>query len=220
MSETGGIFIEEHSLEIHKLGQDFSTAPDEGADWIVNVTLAVRSIQAGASPIITVSIPELQVSSGALAVASIPASTSNATFVTAKFNIPDNVPERWYPHNLGTPKLYNFTITLALSSDPTAPAASFNLTGGFRTVQLVQTAYPQEEVDARGITPGDQWHFNVNGKAFYALGTNIIPFDPFYARVTSDQVRWIIESAVRSGQNMARISFFSLRVSYSDYSPL
>ena len=77
----------------------------------------------------------------------------------------------------------------------------------------MQTPYPQAELDARGITPGDQWHFEVNGKAFYTLGTNIIPFDPFYARTTSAQVRWVLESAVRSGQNMVRP--FSLSLSLS-----
>lgn len=150
----------------------------------------------------TISIPELHISSGPLKVSSIPASTSEATFVTAKFNIPDKIPERWYPHNIGNPKLYNFTITLALSDKKSAPAASFILTSGFRTVEIVQTAYSQEEIASRGITPGDQWHFNVNGKAFFTMGTNIIPFDPFYARMTSEQVRWVLESAVKSGQNM------------------
>lgn len=201
-SDSGSIFIEEHSLEIYKSAENFSTPPKETADWVINVTLAVRSAQAGHSPVITVSIPELHVSSGALKVSNIPASTSDATFVTAKFNIPDHIPERWYPHNLGTPKLYNFTVTLALSNDRSAPAASFNLTSGFRTVEIVQTPYSQEEIDSRGITPGDQWHFNVNGQPFYTMGTNIIPFDPFYARMTSEQVRWVLESAVKSGQNM------------------
>lgn len=201
-SESGNIFIEESSLEIYKSGESFSTSPNETADWIVNVTLAVRSTQAGHSPVITISIPELHISSGALKVSNIPASTSEATLVTAKFNIPDRIPERWYPHNLGNPKLYNFTITLALSNDRSAPSASFTLTSGFRTVEIVQTPYSQEEINSRGITPGDQWHFNVNGQAFYTMGTNIIPFDPFYARMTSEQVRWVLESAVKSGQNM------------------
>lgn len=116
--------------------------------------------------------------------------------MSVNFTVPDGVPERWYPHNLGTPKLYNITVALRPSN------VSFTTTTGFRTIVLVQEPYPQDEIDARGITPGDQYHFEINGKAFYSSGTNIIPFDPFYARMTSEQVRWVIQSAVLSGQNM------------------
>ena len=34
------------------------------------------------------------------------------------------------------------------------------------------------------------------------------PFDPFYARMTTEQVRWVLESAVLSGQNMVCLSSF------------
>ncbi|KAI0830870.1 glycoside hydrolase [Trametes gibbosa] len=205
------VFIEESSLEISKVGQTTIAAPHQSADWLVNVTLGVRSVIGSDFPTLTITIPELKVSSGPLRVRAIPVSTNATTFVSATFKIPDSVPKRWFPHNLGTPKLYNFTITLTLPqsshshSHAPAQAVSFVTRSGFRTVQLVQTAYPASEAAARGITPGDQWHFEVNGRAFYTLGTNIIPFDPFYARMTSAQVRWVLESAVKSGQNMLRV---------------
>ncbi|KAI0701287.1 glycoside hydrolase superfamily, partial [Cerioporus squamosus] len=113
-----------------------------------------------------------------LALSPIPASTNTSTFVTANFTVPNGVPE--HRGELHDPQR-------------------------LRTIELIQTPYSQEEIDARGITPGDQWHFEVNGKAFYTLGTNIIPFDPFYARMTSAQVRWVLESALASGQNMLRV---------------
>ena len=120
--------------------------------------------------------------------------------------VPEGVPQRWYPRDLGTPTLYNFTITLALGDEfgMFLDSTSFQLRSGFRTIELAQTAYSQEEIDARGITPGDQWHFVINGQAFYTKGTNIIPFDPFYPRITTEKVRWVLESAVLSGQNMVR----------------
>ncbi|OCH87882.1 glycoside hydrolase [Obba rivulosa] len=204
-SESGGIFIEESSLEISKVGQTPISTPDQNADWLVNVTLAVRSAIAGEHPTVTISIPELHVTSKPLPVPSIAVSTKSPTFVSASFTIPDSIPERWFTHDLGTPKLYNFTVTLALSSGESAQTASFTTRSGFRTIQLVQTPYSQEDIETRGITPGDQWHFVINGNTFYTKGTNIIPFDPFYARMTSGQVRWIIESAVKSGQNMLRV---------------
>lgn len=199
VSSSGPLFIEEHSLEILKVGQTPIARPNESADWVVNVTLAIRSAVAAKSPSITISIPELKVNSQPVKIKSLPASTGSPTLVTATFRIPDSVPQRWFPHNLGTPKLYNITTTIHLS-----PSSQFSFVTrtGFRTITLVQAPYSQEEIDARGITPGDQWHFEINGKAFYSSGTNIIPYDPFYARTTSDKVRWVLESAVLSGQNM------------------
>lgn len=95
---------------------------------------------------------------------------------------------------------------------------NFTTTTGFRTIQLVQSPYTQEDIDDRGITPGDNWHFEINGKAFYSKGTNIIPFDPFYARTTTDQVRWVLESAVLSGQNMVSpvpsVYYLLLRITF------
>ena len=201
LASTGSVFLEETSLEISKVGQTSVTPANQSADWRVNVTLAVRSVVSAKSPTVTISIPELKVSSGPLRVDAIPARTNASTVLRASFTLPDSVPRRWFPHNLGTSQLYDFVITLALDK---GVETSFVTRSGFRTVELVQTPYAQEELDARGITPGDQWHFAVNGKAFYTLGTNIIPFDPFYARMTSAQVRWVLESAVRSGQNMVR----------------
>jgi beta-mannosidase len=129
-------------------------------------------------------------------------SGDDTNWVSAIWIIPDSVPQRWYPHNLGTPQLYNLSVTLELTSDGiTVDSVSFNIRTGFRTTQLVQSPYTAEQVRS-GITPGDNWHFNINGKPFYALGTNIIPFDPFYARTTTDSVLWVLESAARSGQNM------------------
>lgn len=171
------------------------------ADWIVNITLAVRSAVEASSPSISISIPELWLSLSPVSIATISANTHAPTVVSAVFKIPDGIPARWYPHNLGEPKLYDILTTLHLDD---VDDVSFVTRTGFRTVTLVQTPYTQLDIEQRGITPGDQWHFEINGKAFFSSGTNIIPFDPFYSRVTSEQVRWVLQSAVLSGQNMVR----------------
>ena len=100
------------------------------------------------------------------------------TRVTASFQVKIGVPELWYPWNLGNPKRYNVTVTLHTPSVP-ASSASFTTTTGFRTIVLIQSPYLSSDVVKKGITPGDQFHFEINGKTFYSLGTNIIPFDPF-----------------------------------------
>ena len=166
-------------------------------------TAAIHSsIAADAS--LVLSIPELGLTSDMLSLGPVPslsgATTSTPFFVSTSWTIDDGLPERWWPHTHGTPKLYNLSLTLRIGDAP----LSFNSQVGFRTIRLAQTRYPDEEVAARGITPGDQWHFEVNGVTFYSKGTSVVPFDPFYARVTDEQVRWLVESAVQSGQNMVR----------------
>lgn len=192
------VFVEEKSIEISKVGQRPSLRPNETADWLINVTLALRSSQLFDNPTMVVSLPELNITSSPLPLPPIPGDTTESTFVSASVTIADRVPQRWYPHNLGAPKRYNITILL----DPAN--VTFMTTTGFRTIVLMQEPYSQVEVASRGITPGDQFHFEINGKALYSLGTNIIPFDPFYSRTTTERVRWVIESAVLSGQNMVR----------------
>ncbi|KAJ7461128.1 glycoside hydrolase family 2 protein [Mycena latifolia] len=197
------VFIEETAVDIYKMGQNFSVAPDETADWVVNVTLALRSSGAFDAPSITLAFTELNITSPVFSLDPLAATGDSPSWVTVLWQIPDAIPQRWYPHNLGSPKLYNLTISLGLQDS--AEDVSTTVRTGFRTVKLAQLPYSQEDIETRGIIPGDQWHFEINGKAFYSLGTNVIPFDPFYARIQTEQVRWVLESAVQSGQNMLRV---------------
>jgi beta-mannosidase len=194
------VFVEETSVDIYKVGQNFSVPANETADWVVNVTLALWPATAFNSPSISLSFAELNLTSPIFSLDPLPTATDSPSWVTVIWQIPDSIPQRWYPHNLGIPQLYNLTISLIL--DAPANVVQQTVRTGFRTVKLAQLPYSQEDIATRGITPGDQWHFEINGKAFYSLGTNIIPFDPFYARTTTEQVRWALESAVLSGQNM------------------
>jgi beta-mannosidase len=200
--------LDETSVDIYKYGQNVSFV-DQSADWVVDVTFGVRSVKSYANPTVTLSIPELgvPVTSQPLALGSIPTGTDATAYVSASWFVPDGILERWYPFDLGTPRLYNLTIVLDPfgSGHGTGPSDEYIIqttTTGFRTIQLMQTAYSEKAIASRGITPGDQWHLEVNEKAFYSKGTNIIPFDPFYARINPDVVRWVLESAVHSGQNM------------------
>ncbi|KAG6865071.1 hypothetical protein C0991_005346, partial [Blastosporella zonata] len=197
----GPIFVDEASIDIYKEGQSFSVPPDQKADWIVNVTLGIRSAAAVSHSFMTLAFPELGITSHPIEISAIPISTKGSFWVTATWSIPDHIPRRWYPHNLGTPQLYDLHVVLAAPTDEHSSETAlvnFVTRTGFRTIELAQTRYSQQDIDERGIWPGDQWHFKVNGKAFYASGTNIIPFDPFYARTPADRVRWILESAVKS----------------------
>jgi beta-mannosidase len=200
------LLLDETSLDIYKYGQNSSAAPDQSADWVLNVTFGIRSVKLFEKPTVILSIAELELTSEPLELGLIPVNTDENTYLSVNWSIPDNGPERWYPVDLGTPKLYNLTVALDPSpgrgNGPSAESITQTITTGFRTIQLLQTPYSAEDIASRGITPGDQWHFAINGKAFYSKGTNIIPFDPFYSRIKPETVRWVLESAIKSGQNM------------------
>ncbi len=59
----------------------------------------------------TIAFPELNIKSDAIPLGSLSGDTSESTFVSADFTVPNGVPELWYTHNLGIPKLYNVTVT-------------------------------------------------------------------------------------------------------------
>lgn len=194
------VWVEETSIDIYKAGESFVVPPVQTADWLVNVTLALRSATQFDSPTLTLSFPALNLTSGPLALPTISANVSGPTWVNVTWLIPEGIPKRWYPHNLGTPQLYDLVATIGLPDS--VGNVTFTTRTGFRTIRLVQRPYTDAEVKTRGIIPGDNYHFEINGKAFFSKGANLVPFDPFYARTKTDKVRWILESAMQSGLNM------------------
>lgn len=152
------VFIEETSVDIYKVGQHQAVTPDEEADWIVNVTLAIRSAKSFSNPTITHSIHELGISSEQTLVGSIQSTTDDVTWISTQWTIPDNIPLRWYPHDMATgPRLYDLTTTLFLDGSPVI----ITTRTGFRTVQLLQGKYTDEHIES-GITPGDRFSFKVS----------------------------------------------------------
>lgn len=88
VSQDSHIFIDETSLQISKVGQKSLTLPKASADWIVNVTLSVRSSVAAQAPTISISIPSLKLDLRPVRVGKpIPADTTSSTFISAAFRI-------------------------------------------------------------------------------------------------------------------------------------
>ena len=48
-------------------------------------------------------------------------------------------------------------------------------------------------------------HFEINGNTFYAKGSNFVPPDPFWPRVTPDDIKSILTDVVDANQNMLRV---------------
>ncbi|EON97863.1 putative beta-mannosidase protein [Phaeoacremonium minimum UCRPA7] len=82
--------------------------------------------------------------------------------------------------------------------------ATITKRAGFRTIVLNMEAISDEDVK-RGIAPGNNWHFEINGHEFYAKGSNLIPPDAFWPRVTRSRVKQLFDAAIRGNQNMLRV---------------
>lgn len=100
--------------------------------------------------------------------------------------------------------MYNLTVTLKSGSNKTSSLASASRRIGFRTIVLNETPITGEQ-KAKGIADGDNWHFEVNGHEIYAKGSNFVPPDPFWPRVTKSDIDVLFTSAVAANMNMLRL---------------
>lgn len=108
-------------------------------------------------------------------------------------NIPVQIdgPELWYPAGYGAQMRYQFSARLELGNrveDQTSVRT------GLRSVVL------RRELDQWGRS----FEFIVNGIPVFAKGANVIPFDSFPSRVTTEQYRRILQSAQDANMNMIR----------------
>ncbi|MDR1106083.1 MAG: hypothetical protein LBL44_06980 [Treponema sp.] len=78
----------------------------------------------------------------------------------------------WWPKGYGKPNLYDITVKL-LKDDKTVE--TFSTRFGIRTVKLIRTG----TTDA--FFNGD-FHFEVNNKRIFILGTNWVPVDSYHSR--------------------------------------
>ncbi|KAJ5237498.1 Glycoside hydrolase superfamily, partial [Penicillium chrysogenum] len=62
-----------------------------------------------------------------------------------------------------------------------------------------------DEQLAKGVEPGTNWHFEVNGHEFYAKGSSLTPPDAFWPRVTEARMQRLFDAVVAGNQNMLRV---------------
>ncbi len=102
-------------------------------------------------------------------------------------------PKLWWPRNMGEQNLYDVTVRL-LHGDKVCDQKTFKF--GLRYVKLVKTDY----IDENG--KGD-FKFEVNGKPFFAMGTNWVPLDAFHSR-DLERLPKALELLWDSGSNIVR----------------
>ncbi|PLB39600.1 beta-mannosidase mndA [Aspergillus candidus] len=194
------IYVLNTDLDIYRKGQINYLPPDQAQPWVVNASIdfvgtlpknpsmaiEIQDCKSG-SVLTTHNLHNVVISGGSL------------TGVTVLDKVQ---PKLWWPSGLGEQNLYHITITV--SGGQEEPVAHVTRRTGFRTIFLNQRNITDAQL-AQGVAPGANWHFEVNGREFYAKGSNIIPPDCFWPRVTEEKMARLFDAVVVGNQNMLRV---------------
>lgn len=193
------IYVLNTDLDIFRQGQINHLAPDQGKPWVVNASIDFL----GSLPIhssMHIEIKDVEsgkvIKSGALE----NVHTSSQS-ITGSITVGADAPNLWWPTGMGKQNLYYATITINGEQET---LASVTKRTGFRTIFLNRLNITDEQL-AQGIAPGANWHFEINGQEFYAKGSNFIPPDAFWPRVTEEKMQRLFDAVVAGNQNMLRV---------------
>jgi len=120
--------------------------------------------------------------------AAAPIRNRRATFV-----LPIPKAKLWWPAGMGDQPLYNVTVDLLDADGALADTTVRRV--GLREMELIQ----------KPDRWGRSFHFEVNGRAFFAKGANWIPADAFPTRVTADDYERLVRDAAAANMNMLRV---------------
>lgn len=201
MEEDGGVVVLESAVDIYRKGQVPNLSPpDEGANWVVNVSLTLLSPKEVEWAALRLSIPSLGwYSFDQYLTPSVLKSGLNEAW--AAFEVPSSGkygPELWWPRGYGEQKLYE----IVLRSDELGLTVHKKV--GFRTAVFDLSPITPEEVK-QGVQSGSNFRLLLDGVEIYVIGTNIIPFDTLSPRTSPEYLRWVVESAAQAGVNLIRI---------------
>ena len=187
-------------VDVYREGQLNNIPPDQNAPWIVNASVDyLGTLPEGVSMsyVLTGLNSDDTAESGLL---------ENVTMtdgvIQGQVRFADSSVDLWWPVGLGNQNLYNLTIDVQDSQNSSIITVSRRI--GFRTIVLNEGVITQEQL-SRGIAPGNNWHFEINGNEFFAKGSNLIPPDIFWPNVTEEKMRRLFSDVVRGNQNMLRV---------------
>jgi len=100
-------------------------------------------------------------------------------------------PQLWYPAGYGAQPIYKFNVQLKMGKQVQDDSTART---GLRSVVL------RREPDQWGRS----FEFVINGIPVFGKGADVIPFDSFPTRVTTQQYRQVLQSAVDANMNMIR----------------
>ncbi|MDI6782826.1 MAG: glycoside hydrolase family 2 TIM barrel-domain containing protein, partial [bacterium] len=100
-------------------------------------------------------------------------------------------PKLWFPHNVGTPKLYNIKVTV---KDGKKVLAEKSDRFGIREIKLVEKMGNETT-----------FTFNINGINVFAKGANWVPGDALTVDMTPEKYEFVLNKAKEANMNMLRI---------------
>ncbi|PNP42354.1 hypothetical protein TGAMA5MH_06036 [Trichoderma gamsii] len=193
------VYVKNSAFDLYRHGQLNNLPPDQTADWVFNASVdVVGNIPPEAY--LRYSIVDLdtqkQVSSGNLSNIE-----NGGDVITGIATLDASEYELWWPNGLGAQKLYNVSVEI-ISSQKNIAAVTKRM--GFRTIVLNMEPISDLQL-SQGIINGSNFHFEINGHTFYAKGSNFVPPDPFWPRVTPEHIQEILSDVVDANQNMLRV---------------
>jgi len=102
-------------------------------------------------------------------------------------------PRLWRTWDIGTPNLYDLTVELRADGNA---VDEWQGRFGIKDIRLVLT----EPDDGRNC-----FRFELNGRPTFMRGSNWIPVDALFARVTPERLEAVIDLAIDTGCNMLRV---------------
>ncbi|KAI0014523.1 glycoside hydrolase family 2 protein [Xylariomycetidae sp. FL0641] len=195
------VYIRNSIVDVYRKGQLNNLPPDQSQPWVVNASLDYFGELPAGDAALRYTLMDLgnkTITSG-----SMDNVTSTDATVTGQTTVPVDSVELWWPNQLGPQTLYYITLDLvAPTSNKTITSITKRI--GFRTIVLNESPISDVQL-AQGIAAGNNWHFEINGHEFYAKGSNFIPPDPFWPRVTPERINKLFDAVVDGNQNMLRV---------------
>jgi beta-mannosidase len=195
---SSGIYVRNTLLDIYRQGQLNNLPPDQSAPWVVNASLDLLGTVPSTAQL---KVEILDLSNNTVTSGSLQNVTAAGSTISGSIVVGEDTCQLWWPSGLGAQNLYTFKISVVNGN---TTLTTVTKRSGFRTIVLNMTPISEEQL-AQGIAPGNNWHFEINGKEFYAKGSNFIPPDAFWPRVTETKIEQLFQSVVDGNQNMLRV---------------
>lgn len=159
------LYIRNSVYDIYRLGQLNSLVPDQSAPWVLNASMDYLGTDRPLPKDVHLSY-SVKRSDGAVVANGYLTNVTVADDTVSGATILDPALfDLWWPRGMGQQNLYDVTVDVVNKKGRTL--ASVDKRTGFRTIILNQGEVTEEQL-AKGVAPGNNWHFEINGHEFYA----------------------------------------------------
>lgn len=186
-------------VDIYKRGQRNNLIPDQSQPWILNAS--IDYIGTLRTPLRLVYMLQ-DMHNKTIATGPLQNLTRRHGTVTGTTILQNDQVDLWWPVGMGPQTLYKLLIAIVDEHGQYITTVSRRI--GFRTIVLNELPVTSDQI-ALGVAPGNNWHYEINGHVFFAKGSNFIPPDTFWPRVTPGSIKSLFDAAVAGNQNMLRV---------------